>query len=181
VANGTLYYFHVRAEDEDGKLSNPTNEEAGAGRPEGTGVVIEEFASSGDSGFDFSTGQTVSLSQNNPNRFDLTDIYLGTSDNEDEITGELTLKSPELLARLNTEWNGKQARLKILGNDWTVSTGTTDGLASSFGVLPNAVYMIRTPGGNYCKLKVTASAGDPGSRSITFQWAYQPTPGLIEF
>jgi hypothetical protein len=181
VANGTLYYFHVRAEDEDGKLSNPTNEEAAAGRAEGTGVVIEEFASTGDSGFDFSTGGTVSLSQDNPNRFELTDIYLGTSDTQDDISGELTLKSPELLARLNTEWAAKQARIKILGNDWDVSTGTTEGLATSFGVLPNAVYMVRTPGGSYGKIQITSTAGDPGERTITFRWSYQPTPGLIEF
>lgn len=186
VANGTLYYFHVRAETDDGKFSGASNEVQAAGRTDGSGVILEEFASDGDSGFDFSSGNTVSLRQDNPDRFVLTDIYLGTVDPEDDPAGAvLSLKSPELLARLNAEWTNRKALMKIIGTDWDMNTTTTDGFVNQFNVLVGAVYAIKTPGSNninnYAKLMVESIDGEAGSRSITFRFAYQPTPNLIQF
>lgn len=181
VANGTLYYFHVRGEKDDGSLSHPSNEAQGAGRLEGEGKIIVELAANGNSGFDFSEGNSVSLSNTNPDRFQLTDIYLGTSDTNDDPGSPLSLKSPALLTRLNDGWSGKDAAVKFLGTDWTASTTTSAGLDDQINVLASAVYVIRTPLNNYVKLQVTSIDGIAGQRSITFKYAYQPTPNLIQF
>lgn len=180
VANGTLYYFQVRGEKNDGTLSDASNEAQGAGRLEGEGKIIVEFAANGNSGFDFSEGNAVSLNENNPDRFVLTDIYLGTDDPNDLSTFELSLKSPSLLSNRNSGWNGKVAAVKFLGTDWNASTTTTF-TDTQINVLPNAIYAIKTPSNNYVKLQVTAVDGEAGSRSITFKYAYQPTPNLIQF
>ena len=181
VANGTLYYFHVRAEKDNGSLSGTTNEVQAAGRQEGTGRVLEEFAANGDSGFDFSDGSTVSLSNDNPNRFALTDIYLGTGAADDASTSPLSFKSPALLVRLNGEWVSHIASIKFLGTDWESNTTTEEGFAAQLDVLAGAVYAIRTPSGNYAKLEVQEISGLAGSRSVTFRYSYQQTPNLIQF
>lgn len=181
VANGTLYYIHVRAEKDNGDLSIGTNEVQAAGRSSGTGRILEELAAEGNSGFDFSNGNTVSLNQDNPERFVLTDLYLGTSAADDASTAPLSLKSPALLVRLNSEWASYIASIKFLGTDWDVNTTTETGFAPQLDVLAGAVYAIKTPGGNYAKLEVDAISGAAGSRSITFRYSYQPTPGLIQF
>ncbi len=181
VANGTLYYFHVRAEKTSGLLSGPTNEVQAAGRAEGSGRVLEEFASDGDSGFDFSSGLTVSLDQDNPDRFVLTDVYLGTGAADDDPSAVLSIKSPELLARLNGEWASRQASVKFLGTDWEASTTASTGFSTQLDVLSGAVYAIKTPGNTYAKIKVESIDGSAGSRSITFRFAHQSTPNLIQF
>ncbi len=181
VANGTLYYFHVRGEKNDGTLSHPSDEKRGAGRLEGEGKIIFEFASTGDSGFDFSEGSVVALIETNPDRFDLTDIYLGTSDANDDPGSPLSLKSPELLERLNGGWSGKAAGLKFLGTDWSANTTTAEGFDDQVGLLTDAIYVIKTPLSNYVKLQVTSIDGTAGTRSITFRYAFQPTPNLIQF
>lgn len=181
VGNGTLYYLHVRAEEDDGSLSGASNEVQAAGRSDGAGRILEEFAASGDSGFDFSSGNTVSLKQDNPDRFVLTDIYLGTGATNDTSSAVLSLKSPALLVRLNSQWANRSASIKFLGTDWEVNTTTDGGFSSQLDVLAGAVYAIKTPNGNYAKLKVDTMSGTPGSRSITFRYAYQPTPDLIQF
>ncbi len=181
VANGTLYYFHVRAEKDDGGFSGATNEVQAAGRPEGEGVILEEFASEGDSGFDFSSGNTVSLAQDNPDRFTLTDVYLGTGDPEDDPVGVLSLKSPELLARLNAEWSNVKSTIKIIGTDWSANTTEATGFVTQFDVIEGGVYAVKTPTNNYAKLMVESIDGEAGSRSITFRFAFQTTPNLIQF
>jgi len=181
VANGTLYYFHVRAEKDNGNLSGTSNEVQAAGRPEGSGRILEEFAAEGNSGFDFSIGSTVSLDQDNEDRFTLTDIYLGTGAADDASTSVLSLKSPALLIRLNDEWANRDASIKFLGTDWDVNSTPDGGFAPQLDVLAGAVYAIKTPGGNYAKLKIDAMEGLPGSRSITFRYSFQSTPNLIQF
>ena len=181
VANGTLYYFHVRAEKDNGDLSGASNEVQAAGRAEGEGRIIEEFVTNGDSGFDFSTGNSVSLSQNNPDRFAFTDIYLGTGAVDDASTAVLSLKSPSLLVRFSSGWAARVAGIKFLGTSWDVNTTTEAGFAQQLDILAGAVYVIETPSGNYAKLKVDSVSGSPGSRSITFRYSYQTTPNLIQF
>lgn len=181
VANGTVYYFHVRAQKDNGDLSEATNEVQAAGRQEGAGRILEEFAADGESGFDFSSGLAVSLRQDNPDRFALTDIYLGTGAANDTSTAALSLKSPALLVRLNSEWAGHEAGIKFLGTDWEENTTTDTGFVAQLDVLAGAVYAIRTPGGNYAKVKVDTISGTAGSRSITFRYSYQTTPSLIQF
>ncbi len=183
-ANGTLYYFHVRSEDTNGNLSGASPEVKGAGRDEGTGLIIEEFVSSGDSGFDFSTGLTVSLGAGNPDRFDKTDLYLGTTATDDAQTAGLALKSPELLQRLgNSEWISRNADIKEIGTDFDVTTteGVGAGWADQQTVTEGKVYAIKTPSGNYAKVKVLDIEGAAGSRAITFKYAYQPTVNLVLF
>jgi hypothetical protein len=184
AANGVRYYYHVRSEKNDGTLSAPSNEVAGVGRNEGTGKIIEEFVSTGDSGFDFSTGQTVALISSNPNRFDNTDVYLGTAAENDGSTATLALKSPELLVRLgNNEWISKDADIKQIGTDFDIATTETPGAgwANLQDVVEGSVYAIKTPSGNYVKMKILDIEGVAGSRKITFKYAYQPTAGLVLF
>lgn len=184
AANGVRYYYHVRSEKNDGTLSAPSNEVSGAGRNEGTGMIIEEFVSNNDSGFDFSAGQTVALSSSNPNRFDDTDVYLGTTAEDDAATGSLTLKSPELLVRLgNNEWISKDADIKQIGTDFDIATTETPGAgwANVQDVVEGRVYAVKTPSGNFVKMKILDIEGVAGSRKITFKYAYQPTAGLVLF
>ena len=145
------------------------------------GKTLEEWIADGDSGFDLSSGYTVSLDQNNPDRFVLTDFYLGTGAVDDVSTAALSLKSPALLVRLDSEWAVNSAGIKFLGTEWDNNTTTEAGFVVQLDVIASAVYAIRTAGGNYAKLKVDEVAGIPGSRSITFRYSYQATPGLIQF
>lgn len=184
AANGIRYYYHVRTEKGDGTISAASDEVMGAGRSEGTGMIIEEFVSTGDSGFDFSAGETVSLSGGNPDRFDKTDVYLGTTAEDDASTAALALKSPQLLARLgNDEWISKDADIKQIGTDFDITT--TEAPGTGWADVQNAVegnvYAIKTPSGNYAKMKVLDVEGLPGARKITFKYAYQPTAGLVLF
>jgi hypothetical protein len=184
ATNGVRYFYHVRSEKTDGTISDASSELTGAGRNEGTGKVIEEFVSTADSGFDFSTGETVALSGSNPNRFDDTDIYLGTTADDDASGSPLALKSPELLVRLgNNEWISKDADLKLIGTDFDITTTETPGTgwANVQDVTEGDVYAIKTPSGNYAKIKVLDIEGLAGARKITFKYAYQPTAGLVLF
>jgi hypothetical protein len=186
-ANGTRYYYHLRSEKNDGSLSTASIEVSGAGRNEGTGKIIEEFVSSGDSGFDFSTGGTVALAGSNPNRFTTTDLYLGTTAQNDTATAPLALKSPELLARLgNSEWISKDADIKQIGTiDTDFNIATTEapgaGWANLQSVALGNIYAIKTPSGNYVKVRILDIEGVAGARKITFKYAYQPTAGLVLF
>lgn len=184
AANGIRYFYHVRSEKTDGSTSGASNEVLGAGRTEGTGEIIEEFRSAGDSGFDFSTGETVALSVGNPNRFDDTDVYLGTTADNDTITAGLSLKSPELLVNYgDNEWISKDADLKEIGTEFDITTTETPGAgwANAKDVVEGKVYAIKTPSGNYAKMKILDVEGLPGSRKITFKYAYQSTAGLVLF
>ena len=183
-ANGTRYYFHIRSEKNDGSLSGASIEVTGAGRTEGTGKIIEEFVSSGNSGFDFSTGETVALGSGNADRFSTTDLYLGTTAEDDAATAPLALKSPELLARLgNNEWISKDSDVKQLGTDFDVATTEAPGTgwANVQSVAQGSVYAVKTPSGNYVKIKILDIEGLAGARKITFKYAYQPTAGLVLF
>jgi hypothetical protein len=176
----------VRAQKEDGALSPESNEVQGAGREEGEGIIIEEFASDGDSGFDFSTGLTVSLQSTNENRFDLCDLYLGTAAADNDPTGVLTLKSPSTLSGLNEAWSDILAQIKPIGTDWNITTTTLTDFESQFQINVGTVYAIRTPAripspSYLAKIQVTNITGEEGSRAITFRYAYQSNYELLLF
>jgi len=192
VTNGTLYFFHVRAEPKEGSLTDRTNEVQAAGREEGVGVVIDEFISTaGASGFDFSTGLPVSLRTSNPNRF-VADIYLGTTDttNQDKPGGNLAIKSPELIAlhtNADPQWGNLQpTSIKTMATtDWNVDTVTNIGQNDQVAVATDnfsTIYAFKTRDGNYAKIKIDAAdLLQAGSRTITFRYAYQTTPNLDQF
>ena len=186
VANGTRYYYHVRAQKENGDLSPATNEVQGAGREEGEGIIIEEFASDGDSGFDFSTGLSVSLETTNENRFDLCDIYLGTTAADNDPGSALALKSPSTLSDLNEGWSDILAQIKPIGTDWNITTTTLSDFDSQFQINEGTVYAVRTPARipspSYLgKIQITSITGEAGSRAITFRYAYQSNYELTLF
>lgn len=183
VENGVLYYYIVRAQKTTGDVRVPSNEVSAAGREGAVDRTITEFAGDGDSGFDFSEGLPVSLSQSNQNRFDLTDIYLGTGANDDDPGSALALKSPELLAEHGSDaWLTVVSGIKAIGTEWNVNTTTDSGFGTQVTVEQiGTVYAIKTPSGNYAKMMIEDVTGDPGSRQITFVYAYQPTVGLIQF
>jgi len=185
VPNGTLYYYHVRGERTNGDLTSGSNEAMAAGRPEGEGLVIEEFASTGNSGFDFSEGLSVSLKQSNPDRFAKTDVYLGTGAANDSSSGELRLKSPHLLGVQSYRTVG----IKTVGTTWGISTTTDDGWTDQVSVgadLVGLVYAVRIPAtgvpANFAKIQITQVKSTPaGERAITFKYAYQPGENVILF
>jgi hypothetical protein len=186
-ADTTLYYYQVRAKTGD-KVSVGV-QVRGIRRPEGTGRIIVEFEGSGSSGFNFITGQPVSLSHTNQYRFELTDIYLGTASAEDDSTNNnnvlyaLTLKSPEKLAAHtggDPLWAEVQSRiLDTGGTDFTISTGTDPSQMES-PAIDGHVYIVKTPRGHYAKLQIL-DVTTTSPREITFKYAYQIKPGLLLF
>lgn len=183
VPNGTRYYIHVRSETDGGEISDASTEVQGAAREEGTGIILEEFASDGDSGFDFSEGESVSLSQDNDQRFQKTDIYLGTVVTDDAPSGELALKNPKLLERYNTEWSTVVGKVRRLGTNWDVNTTDTDGAnwLDQEQVSSGFVYAVKTPDNHYGKIQILGISGTAPNRSITFKYAWQPTANLVQF
>ncbi|MDM7915427.1 MAG: hypothetical protein ACE15D_09545 [Candidatus Eisenbacteria bacterium] len=186
VTNGTLYYYHVRSINTADDQSEASNEITAAGRAEGTDVIIEEFEAEGASGFNFASGDPVALDQSNEDRFTLTDIYLGTGASDDDPGSPLALKSPHLLSRLNAEWDSRIAQIKLLGNgadSWETRTTNDTGMSNQSGVdAVGNVYAIKTPDNHWGKIWVQEiDDANPGSRKITFRYAYQPTAGLAQF
>lgn len=184
--NGVRYYYHVRSKRDDGAISVASNQVQAAGRFEGTGEVIEEFGGTLASGFNFASGDSVSLNVNNPNRFDLTDFYLGTTDSQNDIGSPLAVKSPSTLEYLNSGWTSIISSVLDYGSSpdantaWKVQSTEEPG-ADLMEVVLNHVYVFKTPAGNYAKIQVTQITGDPGGRIITFRYAYQSTVGLYLF
>jgi hypothetical protein len=182
--NGVRYYYHVRSKG-DG-LSVASNQVQAAGRPEGTGEVIEELAGHLASGFHFATGDSISLRVNNPDRFDLTDMYLGTTDAHNDIGSPLAVKSPSTLDYADPQWSSIVTSILDLGSQpdantaWKVQTAAEPS-ADLQEVTLDHVYVFKTTSGNYAKIQVTGISGDAGSRIITFRYAYQPTSGLYLF
>lgn len=177
VENGILYFYHVRSELQGGQLSGPSNEVRAAGRDEGTNKTLMEFAGSGSSGFDFSTGESVNLAPGNPDRFSNADLYLGTVAADDSSSSPLQLKSPGLLPE--AEWQDSQ--IKILGQDWDVSTTEDIGWSDQAAVVQGLVYAVKTPTGSFAKLQIQSIGGQAGSRTITFRYTHQPNADIHEF
>jgi hypothetical protein len=182
VTNGTLYYYHLRGERTNGVLTAASNEISAAGRPDGSGIVVFEFAATGNSGFGFADGRSVSLDSTNEQRFALTDLYHGTSAADDASSGDLRLKSPHLLGAVGY----RNVGIKILGTDWTIATTTDDGWADQAAVVKDLVYAVRIPAtgtpAHYAKLQLNdVKTTPPGERTITLRYAYQSGADLILF
>ncbi|MDM7915656.1 MAG: hypothetical protein QUU85_10400 [Candidatus Eisenbacteria bacterium] len=180
ATNGTLYYYHVRAELDDGSLSDPSNEVTAAARLERSDITITEFADPNEpSGYDLSAGLPVSLNASNPNRFEATDFYLGTMAEDDSSAADLSLKSPDLLGG---EYHHTNIKLLGIGDDkWALTTTPDNGWTDQVAIVEDAVYAIKTSTGNWSKLQVTSLGGDPGSRTITFRYTYQPNASIHQF
>lgn len=180
---GTKYFIHVRAYKSNGDYSRGTNEIDAAPRPEGTGTIYEKAAPTGNnSGFDFSAGQSFSFVIENRDNID---IYLGTV-NTNDSGGDLYLKSPDQVQSAN-DWSSRASFIKDEGTADTraeydeVTTTTDSGWLKKAAVLLNHVYVIKTPENNYAKIWITAISGTSGTRTITFQWAFQPITNYPSF
>jgi hypothetical protein len=90
----------------------------------------------------------------------------------------LSLKSPALLERLSDEWAGRGASVKFLGTDWEANTTTDGGFAPQLDVLEGAVYAVKTPSGNYAKLRSCRWTGG-GFEEHHLQVLYQAEPDPV--
>jgi hypothetical protein len=184
--NGTMYFYHVRAVEENGDLSDPSNEIDTAPRPDGGIVTLAEFTNQRPSGLNLSRGVAVSMMSENA---DSIDVYLGTTGPNDEPDQELALKSPSLVSD-QPPWNTRLAQLKLL-DSWDVSTTSSSGwsdnipLGTSTEEIENKIIAIRTPSQNghvfYGKIRIIANSGSQGNRDIGLLWAFQPIPDYLRF
>jgi|GEM_PF-4745780 len=179
AADTTLYYYQVRS-TAGSSISVASSEVQGIRRPEGVGFVIEEFDGPLASGFNFANADSVYLSAGNPDRFTLTDFYLGTTDSEDQTSAPLAIKSPDLLANRNAEWATYIAKMNDIGLDYTVSTAPEPDSSEATVVL-NHVYVVKTPTARYAKIRIDAITTLHGYRLINFRYAYQTKQGLRLF
>jgi len=176
----TYYYIHVRAFTDGGDVSAASPELHVIARPQGESVVIYEFDSTlgNDSGFDMSTGETISLGADD--RHDRVDFFLGYS-------GGLTGTGLFL-------WDPKKANQEY--DNTTRFTGWTGSFDDLVEVPLGATYLdnIEVTGGkvlalritdeygitHYGKLQIVSVGGVSPDRTITLRWAYQPEPDRPE-
>jgi hypothetical protein len=186
VDNGVRYYYAVRAIRDDGTLSDPTAEIDTAARAVGQARIWEFADSVEPSGFELSTGDVLPMTAENIDRIDL---YLGTTERNDDASGLLAIKSPHLVASAE-DWSSRVAGMKLIGS-WDDPTTTPDSLESQVTLGPPAdavgkVLAIRTPedaGGqvHFAKIRILSVTGAPGDRSMEIEYAYQAVPDYIRF
>jgi hypothetical protein len=180
LAQGTKYFFHVRATKTNGDLSRGTNEVNAGPRPGGTGIIYEKAAAAGNpSAFDFSTGREISFVIE---KRDSCDVYFGTALAND-ASADPYLKSPHIVVSPN-DWSSRNTKIKDLGftSDWDSFTTTSDtGWQDKAALSQNHVYVLKTPENNYVKLFVTQISGTYPNRTVTFDYAFQPIANYASF
>ncbi len=195
VTNGNRYFYAVRAVDSNGSVSAPSNEIDVAPRPDGGPVALFEFDSKGTSGLGLSEGASFAMSSSSPDNRPMIDLYLGTTDENDLPTDpldestvySLALKSPSLVLNGSPAWAERSASIKVLlsfDEPTTTDDNWTDQIILDPADLPK-VFAVRTPleegQYHYGKVEVTGISGDPGSRQVQLNWAYQTLPDYISF
>ena len=182
---GTRYFFHVRSVREyegvveRGPLSEPIDMSP---RPENLIAQVFEMARfTGGHGVDLSEQSRLLLDPNDPSPLPDVDLYLGTSDFLDG-PGTLMLKSVSLLSNRNEAWAGREVLIKSLEEaEWDVSTTTDDEWSTSAPAIRDRVYAVKTPEGNYAKIRVTDVQGGHPNRTVRLQVAYQTLSGYPNF
>lgn len=179
----TYYYIHVRAYTESEDLSRASNELHVIARPQGENAVIYEIlaAAGNPSGFDLSTGQSVSMATTNPDRHDLTDFFLGYASGTTG-GGDLYLWDPK---KANTTYENTTGFAGMSGTFdglTSIPGGTTfsDHVAVSVGKVIAVKVTDENAITNYAKLEIVAVGGTSPNRTVTFRWAYQPEPNRPE-
>lgn len=181
---GRRYYVHVRSLRvlPNGDERSLMGEEiVFAPRPDWTTSQFNELQSGrGAAALDLSTGSVRLLRAEDAAGLSERDIYFGTSD-PDDGPGVAVVKSISRLSNRNPAWAGRVLQMKHLGRDWTVSTATDGGWAEELPVVVGDVLALRTPEGNWVKLRVTGLTGVHPNRALSVQWAYQTIPGFANF
>ncbi|MBP6875521.1 MAG: hypothetical protein KBD56_05580 [Candidatus Eisenbacteria bacterium] len=195
--NGTKYFYAVRSVKTNGDWSRPTAEVDTAPVVRGGTELIAEFAdNSRPSGFDLSEGDPVAVSSSDPDNRMLVDFYLGTAGDNDEpvsgTSGQLAIKSPNLVLNGNPNWNQRLAQFQVLpsedastvdSNVWQnmILLGTTEQQIES------KVIAVRTPPDaegevHYGKIVIyDATINLLGQRSIEIFYTYQVVPNYVRF
>ncbi len=188
VEEGTRYYYAVRAALDDGRLSEPSNEIHTAPRPEFFVDALHEFAATGQpSGLRCSDGEAFSMRIANK---DSIDVYLGTTDPNDDPGFPLALKSPHLVASTH-DWSDRVSGLMLLDS---FDEGTTPDenwadhvvLGDTQAEVVGRVVAVRIPVSaegeyHYAKIEVETMSGAAGERSLALRVAWQPIPDYIRF
>jgi len=190
VENGTKDYYSVRAEKDNGDLTESPGEIDTAPRSEGL-VTIAEFSDTANpSGLDLSTGTAYAMSSDDPDNRLFIDLYLGTTGDNDEADQPLAVKSPHLvLGGTSGNWT-RQAAFKLLDDEDDATTSTQNWLesitlGSTQAEIEGKVIAVRTPvegsDFHYGKLVVLGTSGANGQRQVQLLWAYQELPNYIRF
>ncbi len=144
----------------------------------GTGPIYEIRSRRGANGIHLTGGVVVPVDDAHPDGIDL---YLGTSDAEDD-GGALLLKSPDRLSYRSPAWAGRVTGLFDLGDRWGAPVPPEDAaIVREIAVTKDRVIGVITPEGHYGKVRILELAGSPPERRLEFQWAWQSIPGYPRF
>lgn len=184
LSSDQYYFVHVRAYTADS--DKPSNEVEVIARPEGTATLYEfDSPSPNASGFDLSTGETVSMATTNTERHEKVDFWVGYASGT-QYTGDDALYF----------WNPKDAAVAYRNTASFLLLGTGawenyrsvagSGWVSSIEVTSASVYAVEVTDQaghtHYGKIKVLAEpAGTYPDRTVNFRWAYQPMEGVPYF
>jgi hypothetical protein len=179
------YFVHIRAYAEDS--DKPSNEIEVIARPEGTATLYEfDSPAPNASGFDLSTGETVSMATTNTQRHTKVDFWVGYASATQYTPGDdaLYFWNPKDAA---AAYNNTASFLLLGSGAWENYRGWSgSGWVSSIQITSGAVYAVQVTDqlGNthYSKIKVqSAPAGTYPDRTVNFRWAYQPMEDVPYF
>lgn len=181
---GRRFYFHIRGYRKwagHEEVSTAGEEVIAATRPSYTLDRVPELrASLGSWALDLSAGRARVIDPTAPGSVAPFDLYLGTTDANDG-PGALQLKSVSELENRNPAWMDRVVLIKEVGSDWSISSTSDEAWSRSVRAETESVYAIRTPEGNYVKLKIDGSRGVHPERFVQVTWAYQPIVDLARF
>ncbi len=188
LSNGRRYNFQVRTKKSDDTAEDRTNNIVVYPRPEGTGAILWEYlAPNQASAFNFSSGKTVSMRNENKRAVD---IYLGTgafSGSDEKPNKPISLKSPHYVYDPLNTWSDRVTEISrydgafddlkpvVQAGNYAVETAVAGG-----------VYHLKLKDADgdgqfhYAKLQITAVQIDGGFGKIQFNWAYQLQPAANE-
>lgn len=180
---GTRYYFHVRSVRQyEGTTERSLFRSEASMAPRRSGDVsgLLELASSGPTVLDLSEGTVRRLDPEDPSDRERADLY---AEADPTAPAErVLLRSVSHLASFDPAWGERVVELKHLGEDFGISgTDPETGWDTEVAVLLGSVVAVRTPEGNYGKVRITNIQRAYPNRNLWLTWAYQPIVGYVSF
>jgi len=180
---GTRYFFHVRSVRRyagQTERSAFANEVDMSPRPSGDLSGLIEFGGASATVFDLSEGAIRKLDPNDTRDLLRSDVYVEADPLAPD--GKMLLRSVSHLASSEPAWGTRLVELKALGVDYDISTTDPEtGWVTSVPVTVGDVVAVRTPEGNYGKMRITSIQLFRPNRNVWFSWAYQTIPGYVSF
>ncbi|MFQ5869826.1 MAG: hypothetical protein ACE5JC_07975 [Candidatus Zixiibacteriota bacterium] len=168
LENGVEYFVFVRSVRLDGTESEPTGVVSFVPRKEGTFVLKQNFQAN-ESGFDFGKGVSIAA------RSEGNDIYFYSK------SGENGFGSPKRLGGLLRKSLfmdlGAKTDFDKLNSFRTENFSGREKLVIHSG----HVYIVKTRGNCFGKLKVESIRGRQGQREVVIRYCFQPKPNCGRF